>query len=379
MIENTVLLLPEELRVKALKWFAFMENDIDNWPFGGLVHQKRHWARVLVNAFAIGAHEGLSDKDFEALAMAAAFHDSRRKDSWLDYGHGARAAEYYKEYCESGLMEFDPRAYLAIKNHDVNDGDGFPNMQRWDEENVLKPVWYIDARTLYRIFKDADGLDRLRLNPQALDMSYLRVPFSRERKPFAEELLTASREAGTWPTKNPVPRKYLVVVDVQNDFIDGSLGTPEARKIRKAIIEKVTGFDGTVVFTKDTHTTRYLDSAEGKGLPVEHCIVNTEGWNLEPAIKEFQEEKNAAVYLKGTYGSMDLAHDLEEARARGNLSSIEIIGLCTDICVLSNALLIRAQMPEVEISLDSSCCAGSTPGAHDAALAVMKNNRIEVR
>lgn len=173
--------------------------------------------------------------------------------------------------------------------------------------------------------------------------------------------------------------KYLIVVDMQNDFISGSLGTAEAIAIVPAVIEKISNYEGTVFFTQDTHFDNYFDTQEGKNLPVKHCIKDTYGWELEEELKKFQKEKNCTVYEKTTFGSAELAQEMKNWNKEAPITEIEIIGLCTDICVVSNALLLKAALPEVPIFVDASCCAGVTLSKHEAALAVMSSCQIGIR
>lgn len=168
-------------------------------------------------------------------------------------------------------------------------------------------------------------------------------------------------------------KKLLVVTDMQKDFIDGALGTAEAKAIVPAVCDKIKGFDGEVVFMKDTHSAIYLMTQEGKRLPVEHCIKGTEGWELNEEIKPLAE--NHRIIEKPTFGSVELANFI----ADGDYSSVELIGLCTDICVISNALIIKAFLPEMPISVDSSCCAGVTPESHENALSAMKMCQITIK
>ena len=172
--------------------------------------------------------------------------------------------------------------------------------------------------------------------------------------------------------------KILVVVDMQNDFIDGALGTKEAVAIVPAVLKKIKEFQGKVIFTLDTHPEDYMNTQEGKNLPVRHCIKGTDGWKLPEEIDRLRSEKNADVYEKPTFGSNKLASDLEELNKTEKIESIELIGLCTDICVVSNALMIKAFLPEVEISVDESCMAGVTPEKHEAALETMRSCQIKV-
>lgn len=174
-------------------------------------------------------------------------------------------------------------------------------------------------------------------------------------------------------------RRLLIVIDMQNDFIDGSLGTKEAQAIVPAVVEKIREFDGTVLFTRDTHGEDYLQTAEGKKLPVVHCIKGTKGWELQEEIEALREQKNAVVFDKGTFGSKDLAEYISESiKSSGSIDSIVLCGLCTDICVISNALLLKAYMPEVPIVVDSARCAGVTVESHENALKAMSMCQIEI-
>lgn len=173
--------------------------------------------------------------------------------------------------------------------------------------------------------------------------------------------------------------KYLIIVDVQNDFVDGALGTAEAQAMLPRLVEKVRGFDGTILVTKDTHGANYMDTQEGQKLPVPHCIKGTVGWELAPSLLEIPAVREAVVYEKPCFGSTALAADLAAKNASGELDSVELVGLCTDICVVSNALLIKAAVPEVPVSVDAACCAGVTPEKHTAALAVMESCQVEVK
>ena len=171
-------------------------------------------------------------------------------------------------------------------------------------------------------------------------------------------------------------RKLLVVVDMQNDFIDGSLGTAEALAIVDNVKRKIREYDQRDIFvTMDTHPENYLETQEGRNLPVEHCIRGTEGWKVRADIAGLLPE--ARVYEKPTFGSLSLARDIAAIADKEEIE-IELIGLCTDICVVSNALLLKANMPEVTISVDPACCAGVTPASHEAALTTMKMCQIQI-
>ena len=171
-------------------------------------------------------------------------------------------------------------------------------------------------------------------------------------------------------------RKILVVVDMQNDFIDGALGTPEAVAIVDNVKARIREYDKADVFvTMDTHFPEYLQTQEGRNLPVEHCIKGTEGWQIRSDIAELLTD--ARVYEKPTFGSVALAKDIAEIAANEEIE-IEVLGLCTDICVVSNALLLKANMPEVKITVDHTCCAGVTPESHEAALMTMQMCQIGI-
>lgn len=174
-------------------------------------------------------------------------------------------------------------------------------------------------------------------------------------------------------------KKVLIVVDVQNDFVSGVLGTPEAHRMLPVLLKKVRDFEGTVILTQDTHTAEYLHTQEGIQLPVPRCIKDTPGWNFPAGLEALRRQNEYAVYQKPTFGSVHLAKELGELYAQGVLTSVELVGLCTDICVVSNALLIKANMPELPIYVDAACCAGVTPEKHRAALEVMKSCQIMVK
>lgn len=172
-------------------------------------------------------------------------------------------------------------------------------------------------------------------------------------------------------------RKILIVIDMQNDFIDAALGTKEAVSIVEAVKEKIRSFPAEdVIATMDTHDEGYMQTQEGKNLPVMHCIKGTDGWKIRPDIAELLT--GARIYEKPTFGSIALAADLKDLSEKEEIE-LELIGLCTDICVVSNALLLKASMPEVKISVDAACCAGVTPQKHLAALETMRSCQIDVK
>lgn len=205
--------------------------------------------------------------------------------------------------------------------------------------------------------------------------------------------------------------KILVVVDMQNDFIDGALGTAEAVGIVPAAAEKIKGFDGLVVLTRDTHREDYLTTQEGRNLPVVHCVEGTDGWQINETImaaarqqaeahaETYKDEESGSVielstepvvFNKPAFGCVELGaalaranqpdpeDDADAADMSDMIESIELIGLCTDICVISNALILKAYLPEVPVLVDAECCAGVTPESHRQALGAMQACQIEI-
>ncbi|HPU62518.1 MAG TPA: isochorismatase family cysteine hydrolase [Mobilitalea sp.] len=169
-------------------------------------------------------------------------------------------------------------------------------------------------------------------------------------------------------------KKVLIVIDMQNDFIDGALGTKEAIAIVPNVKKKIEEYKKaghTVIFTRDTHDKDYLQSQEGKNLPVKHCIKGTGGWAISPQL----DTSDSIIFDKGTFGSVSLMSYLSENYKD---AEFEIIGLCTDICVISNALMLKAFLPEAVITVDASCCAGVTPQSHKNALEAMKMCHIKI-
>lgn len=176
--------------------------------------------------------------------------------------------------------------------------------------------------------------------------------------------------------------KVLVVVDMQNDFITGSLGSKEAQAIVDAVVQRIIDFDGLILYTLDTHTPDYLNTKEGQKLPVEHCIAGTEGWAPNAAVWMALMHKNVAdeqhMIAKDTFGGVSLPMRIHELLNGNEPESIDLVGLCTDICVISNALLVKAFYPEATITVDAAACAGATPEGHKTALSAMKTCHIDI-
>lgn len=173
-------------------------------------------------------------------------------------------------------------------------------------------------------------------------------------------------------------KRFLIVVDMQNDFIDGALGTKEAEAIVPKVAEKIRGFDGEVLLTLDTHGEHYADTQEGRMLPVPHCIKGTYGWALNREIARAAAEREAIPFEKGTFGSEKLARYLLARSWEEPIGEIVLVGLCTDICVISNAMTIKAFLPEVPITVDAACCAGVNPMSHENALNAMDQCQITI-
>lgn len=167
----------------------------------------------------------------------------------------------------------------------------------------------------------------------------------------------------------------LIVVDMQNDFIDGALGTAEAVAIVPKVAEKVRDFKGTVIFTRDTHGESYMQTQEGRNLPVPHCIKGSRGWEVCPALEPL---RTGLTIDKPTFGSAELGKVLLELDTKEPVGSITLVGLCTDICVISNAMIAKAFLPEVPVTVDAACCAGVTPESHRNSLSAMKMCQVRI-
>ncbi len=170
-------------------------------------------------------------------------------------------------------------------------------------------------------------------------------------------------------------RKVIVVIDMQNDFIDGALGTKEAQAMLPHLVAKLEREkDALLIFTQDTHSKNYMETQEGRNLPVLHCIKPEKGWEIAPSLQPFVK-KAAAVIEKPAFGSLELP----KAVAKLHPDEVELVGLCTDICVISNAMILKAAFPELPVAVDASCCAGVTPASHDNALQAMKMCQVDIR
>lgn len=172
-------------------------------------------------------------------------------------------------------------------------------------------------------------------------------------------------------------KRVLIVVDMQKDFVDGALGSKEAVAIVDNVVKKINDFDGDIIVTYDTHPENYMETQEGKNLPVPHCIKGTDGWKLDAKVQTALDKKEYMILEKPTFGSTKLPEYIKENYNPEDIE-IELIGLCTDICVVSNALLMKANFLETKVSVDAKCCAGVTSDSHNAALLTMKMCQVNV-
>lgn len=177
-------------------------------------------------------------------------------------------------------------------------------------------------------------------------------------------------------------KDILIVVDMQKDFIEGALGTKEAEAIVDNVTAKIKNFEGMIIATYDTHEADYMETREGRYLPVPHCIRATEGWQLNAEVQNALEAAGYTAVYKPTFGSIELMDIIKKYLKENELSETDItvtlIGLCTDICVVSNAMLLKAAYPQMDIAVDSACCAGVTPEKHEAALETMRSCQIDI-
>ena len=182
--------------------------------------------------------------------------------------------------------------------------------------------------------------------------------------------------------EQPLNQNVLVVVDMQNDFVTGSLGSQEAQAIVEPVVRRILDFDGMILYTLDTHTEKYLETKEGQKLPVEHCIAGTDGWAPNSAVWMALMHKYVAdeqhMVAKDTFGGVSLPMRIHEMLGGREPERIDLVGLCTDICVISNALLLKAFYPEATITVDAAACAGATPEGHKTALLAMKTCHIDI-
>ncbi len=187
--------------------------------------------------------------------------------------------------------------------------------------------------------------------------------------------------------ENSIKAKVLIVVDMQNDFVTGALANKDSEKIIdnvKAKVEEYKANEDVVIFTRDTHSDNYMTTEEGKNLPVPHCIECTEGWEIVDELRDLADKYKLKdlnyinIIDKPSFGSLDLANELDYIGGYTTITDIEVVGLCTDICVISNAAIAKAAVPNAHVTVDARCCAGVTPESHDTALNAMRAIQVEV-
>ena len=173
-------------------------------------------------------------------------------------------------------------------------------------------------------------------------------------------------------------KRLLIVVDMQNDFVDGALGTKEAIAIVPKIVSKIQNFNGEVIYTRDTHDNNYQSTQEGKKLPVVHCVKDSKGWQLVDQINVLAQQANSRIFDKPAFGCPEMAQYVTKLYDDNKVDEVEFVGVCTDICVISNSIILKSNAPELRVIVDSSCCAGVTPESHDNALRAMAVCQMEI-
>ena len=262
-IDPAPLAVPERLRDAYVRWARFLNDEVTFGLDDDGLHTKRHCARVLLLCLLIAEREGLSADEAETLCACAVFHDSRRNDDGLDVGHGARAAAYYRDLSAEAGWAFRPTSYAIMAYHDRDDALGEDEVSKSaamsaETAHGLAPLPPERAVLLYRAFKDADALDRFRLGDAGFDERYLRTEAARA---LCDDVRKSWRQHRA--RKSTAAENVLVVVDVQNDFVTGSLGTAEAQAMLPGLVEKACAFAGEVYFTQDTHGGRLSGNAGG--------------------------------------------------------------------------------------------------------------------
>ena len=246
----------------------------------------------------------------------------------------------------------------------------FDGLAEHEIDNVF--VYEIPEELVERITPDPEEAEEVKW----LSLAEIDDWYEKEPEAFSawfKEALELARPKLKGETKM---RDILIVVDMQNDFIDGALGTPEAVNIVDNVVNKVKNFPGKVIYTRDTHFDNYMETQEGKNLPVPHCIEGTDGWQVCPALEELRT--GCETFDKVTFGSRELGMTLAWWHEEDPIGSVELVGLCTDICVISNAMIVKAFLPEAKVTVDASCCAGVTVESHKNALEAMKVCQIQV-
>lgn len=354
MFRKNLVREAKELLPAYDRWVAFYAPGrvVFNRP-DSAVHAADHCRRVLIHALLTGCAEfGADDAEaLEILAHASLFHDTRRLDEGFDTGHGARAADYYAQYCSEHPDEisFHPEAEYLIRYHDLPDRMGYAAIEKEFGDNAGR------VKRLYDVFKDADALDRPRLGPFGLDPMYLRTAKARESVPFAKKLVADTMNVEVYNEISGLVeetmgrrRAMLLVVDAQHDFIDGSLPVPGAATAMDGLARYIRDTDGQYtlkVFTADSHPASHCSFAGNGGEWPVHCVAGSHGAEIWPALKEAAESTagKTVVLTKGTdvareeysiFANMKSAAVIEQLIDNYEIKRIDLCGLAGDVCVL---------------------------------------------
>lgn len=380
------------------KWRQFLYDKVDFGTNESTIHGHRHCERVLFHALRLGeAIPGAdNEKGLETLAIASVFHDSRRRNDYLDTGHGARAAAYYAEYVDKhpDMAPADRTAALIMRFHDRNDDDGKKAIGR----TFADPTGAARATLLYNIFKDADALDRYRLGDNALDTRYLRFGESQKMTDFAKEAVTATTPAATLNAISKEvdrimaaasrERKMLFIVDPQVDFITGTLPVPGAEKAMNELgiyIEKNVYNYHAIVISCDRHPLGHCSFKDFGGIWPQHCVADTVGaalWpaisasflncDLPPTIIHKGEDRDIDEY--SVFANEENAKRITDIVERGHINTIEICGLAGDICVFNTLRDAVKHLPGIELRVLLKYCAFvNTP---DELYLFTENNKV---
>ena len=305
----------KDLQERFHSWVTFMEREVEFWLKDSEIHTKQHCSRVLYYALKIAEARGLSEEAKECLAKASVFHDSRRQDDWLDVGHGQRAADYYKEYCEEQGVSFDQKVYGIMAYHDRNDELGIA----YFEENGLE-----DGKELYAIFKDSDALDRMRIAWNGLDVRYLRTEQAKGMVAFAKEIIEEALQF----KKAEHEDAFMIAFELQN-----ALFSQEDETLKDMIAQKLQQFNGRMIFTID----------HGIGKP------GTYEWELFKEAKEIQAHTNAAYYVKQDPKGSKMIADLKQINEERPIREIHLIGLMGQNSVETYEKELMLEFPKAKI------------------------------
>lgn len=340
----------------------------DNVEFSrrSAIHGKSHCERVLYHALAIGQLRGHDVTGLEILAHAAIFHDSRRVDDFIDTGHGARAAVYYREFCDRHTdIVCHEESALLMRYHDLPDIRGIEAITEHYGDDAGRII------DLFKIFKDADGLDRWRLGDKGIDPRYLRTLEARGRISLARRLVEATTEASLLAETQELfdrlsgMKKMLLIVDPQVDFTTGSLPVPGAREAMDALaeyVESTAGMYDVTIVTADRHPACHCSFSENGGQWPAHCVADTEGEAIWPPLQAALDSggMDVSYFYKGEnpgrdeysiFGVAEAAATIGELINRAGIAMIDICGLAGDVCVSATEADARRLFPDLIINV----------------------------